>query len=230
MAAVDPVIPTVLLHGWGSTAGRTWSHNPLMQRLLSTGRRIYTPDLPGHGIGEHQHSDPSAFLDLVAQTSRLIPEEVRDGVGYSLGGKLLLWMELADPGRFRKLVIAGVGDNIFTPEAGGYITELLTRKQVPTLPQDVHDLVLEARVSGNCAATIGAVITRPGTPPPIDDFDRIQADVLLIGGTADTIAKEPAALARAIPRAHLEVIPGVNHRSLLSSPKFTTAAARFLDG
>jgi len=113
----DPA-PVVLLHGWGGTYQTTWSGSVLERRLRAAGRTVAGLDLPGHGPGPVSH-EPKDYELIASQLAMILPHAVvMDGVGFSLGGKLLLQLAAGHPGRFRRLVIGGVGANLFRPENG----------------------------------------------------------------------------------------------------------------
>lgn len=218
--------PVLLLHGWGSTGQRAWGASPLRRRLLDAGREVILIDLPGHGDAGGP-TRPDGYADLVGLTGARIPAGRIDAVGFSLGGKLLLWLDAAHPGRFRRLVIGGVGDNILRPENGVMIADALAAGGVG-YPPFVAEVVAEALASGNDQRALAAVIRRPGLPPPPEVFQAIAAEVLLIRGDLDRIAGKATVLDAAVPRARRRVLPGVGHLELPADSAFGALAAEFL--
>ena len=115
-AAGEP--PVVLVHGWGGTYRSTWSESPLERSLIRAGRTVLGVDLPGHGRTPAPH-DPRAYAYIAGQLGDKLPAgRAIDAVGFSLGGKLLLQLAACHPERFRRLVIAGVGANLFRRRTG----------------------------------------------------------------------------------------------------------------
>ncbi len=79
-------------------------------------------DLLGHGEAAKPH-DPAAYAELERDVVRALPATGPvDAIGFSLGATLLLRVAAADPSRFGRLVVGGVGANLFRsggdPEAG----------------------------------------------------------------------------------------------------------------
>jgi len=96
--------PALLLHGWLDNAG---SFAPLA-RLLP-GRRLWVPDLPGHGRSGHR--PPGTwyhFVDYVSDVLALARElglDQFDLIGHSMGGAIATLVAGAYPERIRRLVL-----------------------------------------------------------------------------------------------------------------------------
>lgn len=223
----DPT-PVVLLHGWGTSYATTWRGSELEKSLRDAGRSIVELDLPGHGAGAVSH-DPADYEFIADLLARSLPAEVQlDAVGFSLGGKLLLQLAAEQPDRFRRVVVGGVGGNVFRPEAG----EAVSRGLLEGLPDDspavLRAVVEEARASGNDLHGLAAVIRRPPRPVAPEALSAIRADVLLVVGTDDGIAGAPEALTAALPEAETAVIEGLDHLSTHTSAEFQNRAAAFV--
>ena len=72
-------------------------------------------DLLGHGTAPKPH-DPEAYADLTTRIVDALPDEPVDAIGFSLGAMTLLRLATREPERFRKLVLAGIGRNVFEPD------------------------------------------------------------------------------------------------------------------
>ncbi len=96
--------PALLLHGWLDNAG---SFAPLA-RLLR-GRRLWVPDLPGHGRSGHR--PPGTwyhFVDYVSDVMALAQAlglDRFDLIGHSMGGAISTLVAAAYPERIRRLVL-----------------------------------------------------------------------------------------------------------------------------
>ena len=104
--------PVVLVHGFGTSFELTWVHNGWVDLLADEGREVIGVDLLGHGQAP-KPTDPEAYDDLGERVRDALPEEPVDAIGFSLGAKTLLQVAAADPSRFRSLIVAGVGSNLF---------------------------------------------------------------------------------------------------------------------
>src|SRR5690348_13381526 len=102
----------VLVHGWGGSFDSTWRRSGFTELLADAGRDVIGVDLLGHGTAPKPH-DPAAYEDLTVRVADALPDEPVDAVGFSLGAMTLLRMAIADSSRFRRLVLAGVGNNLF---------------------------------------------------------------------------------------------------------------------
>src|SRR6185436_20123577 len=102
--AVDPdeATPTVVLvHGFATSAARTWGENGWIDLLRDMGRDVVAPDLLGHGSNDKPH-DPSAYDHLEDDVLAAFPPEPVDAIGFSLGARVLLDLASHHPERFRR--------------------------------------------------------------------------------------------------------------------------------
>ncbi|MGW5675018.1 alpha/beta fold hydrolase [Streptomyces sp. NPDC003860] len=95
--------PTVLLHALGET-GASWDR--LASELTAGGRRLYVPDLRGHGLSPR--SPCYSFAALYADVVALLDAHGLSGidlVGHSMGGHVGWLLAQRQPSRVRRLVI-----------------------------------------------------------------------------------------------------------------------------
>jgi pimeloyl-ACP methyl ester carboxylesterase len=104
--------PVVLLHGLATSAARTWGENGWIDLIKESGRPVIAIDLLGHGNADKPH-DPEAYEQLEALVAAQLPDEPVDIIGFSLGARTALALAIENPARFRKIVVAGVGANLF---------------------------------------------------------------------------------------------------------------------
>ena len=91
----------------------TWNPTGIIELLNDAGREVIAWDLPGHGSAENTTSlnfTPTWNKTCAAQG--WLAGQV-DGVGFSDGARTLLCMAAIAPEKFGKLVVAGVGRNLF---------------------------------------------------------------------------------------------------------------------
>ena len=127
--------PVVLVHGWGGSFATTWERSGFTALLADAGREVIGVDLLGHGTAPKPH-DVEAYADLTIRVVDALPAGPVDAVGFSLGAMTLLQLATREPHRFRKLVLAGIGRNVFEhdPEAVKRIVEAW-RAQAPDEPE-----------------------------------------------------------------------------------------------
>jgi pimeloyl-ACP methyl ester carboxylesterase len=104
--------PVLLLHGFTGSVESTWVPTGIIELLTEAGREVIAWDLPGHGSAE-KHHDPAGYADMEQGLVNRLPDGVVDGVGFSMGARTLLCMASIAPEKFGKLVVAGVGRNLF---------------------------------------------------------------------------------------------------------------------
>src|SRR3954449_8157159 len=104
--------PVVLVHGWGGSFQSTWQDNGLTELLRDAGRTVIGVDLLGHGTAPKPH-DPEAYADLTERVVEALPDGPVDALGFSMGAMTLLELAIRQPERISRLVLAGVGANLF---------------------------------------------------------------------------------------------------------------------
>ena len=221
--------PVVLVHGWGGSFRTTWQRSGFTALLEDAGREVIGVDLLGHGTAPKPH-DPEAYADLTERVLAAMPDGRVDAVGFSLGAITLLRTAVAEPDRFGKLVLAGIGRNVFERDDTG--TERILAGLEGTAPPDDNIARLFGQYGnqdGNDVAALAAVLRRPPAEPL--DADRLAAvscEVLVVVGDRDFV--HPAdELVDALPRATGVVLRNVDHFATPEAFGFIDAALEFLD-
>ena len=113
-----PVI--TLVHGFASSLHGNWRAPGIIEALVSAGRQVVALDCRGHGKSSKPH-DPQSYAgaamteDVIALLDHLALAQV-DLMGYSMGGWIAASLLVNHPGRFRSVILSGVGDGLL---AGG---------------------------------------------------------------------------------------------------------------
>ena len=110
--------PVVLVPGFATSAARTWGENGWLDLLADIGRVAIPLDILGSGTCEKPH-DPEAYASVEEHLLDRFPDEPVDAIGFSLGARTLLTLAALHPDRFRSLVVAGVGRNLFERDQTG---------------------------------------------------------------------------------------------------------------
>lgn len=219
----------VLVHGWGGSFAETWQRPGVAALLEDAGRRVIGVDLLGHGQAPKPH-DPAEYADLGARVLEALPDEPVDAVGFSLGALTLLRLAVAHPERFARLVLAGIGENVFWRDDAG--TERIVAALEGDAPADDNIGRLFAQYAdqpGNDRVALAAVMKRP--PREIltaDELATVTCPVLVAIGDRD-FAGPGDRLAAALPHATLAVLPRVDHFATPGSFAFIDAMLEFLD-
>src|SRR4051795_1961430 len=103
--------PVLLVHGFATSARRTWGDNGWIDLLGDVGREVIAVDLLGHGQADKPH-DPAAYARLEADVADVLPDEPVDAIGFWMGARTILTIAADQPDRFRRIVATGVGANL----------------------------------------------------------------------------------------------------------------------
>lgn len=227
--------PVFLLHGFGTSAARTWGDNGWIDLLQDAGRTVIAPDLLGHGTSPKPH-DPEAYNDLEADVvialEKAVGDQPVDAIGFSLGARVLLTLAAENPARFGRIVLSGVGDNLFREgEDPEMLARAIERDTPPEHPWAAYFHQM-AHAPGNDPLALAAYLRRPhgphGTRFADDALARIDNPVLVVIGDRDTAGPGDPLVDR-LPNARLVVLPKTDHFATPKNFAFIDAALDFLD-
>jgi pimeloyl-ACP methyl ester carboxylesterase len=225
--------PVVLVHGWGGSFATTWQRSGFSALLEDAGRPVIGVDLLGHGTAPKPH-DPDAYADLTLRIEEALPDEPVDAVGFSLGALTLLRLAVRAPRRFSRLVLAGIGRNVFDRDvsAARRIADGLEAvrggAELGSLEQTVRLFVQYAQQPGNDLDALTAIMQRPGGPnlEPAD-LAVVSCPVLVVVGDRDLVHPGDE-LAAAFPNGRCVSLPRVDHFRTPEDFGFFDAALEFL--
>jgi pimeloyl-ACP methyl ester carboxylesterase len=218
--------PVVLVHGFASSYQHGWADDGWPEILADEGREVIGGDLPGHGSSP-KSTDPAAYQNLeesVLDTFKDRPQV--DAIGFSLGSRILLTLAARQPDRFGRLVLMGIGDNVFHEDQGGALADVVENGAPP---EDVGMRVFDRMAADprNDRAALAAVMRRRA--PVLDEtaIGRVGCPVLVVLGEQDFVG--PATrLVAALPHARLRIVRGVDHFATPKEFEAIDAAVRFL--
>lgn len=231
--------PCVLFtHGYAASA-RMWD---AQRDALVPGRRVILWDMRGHGASaapedpaaysaEATVADMGAILDACEASAAVL-------AGMSLGGYMSLAFHRVHPARVRALVLVDTGPGFRSAETRAvwnrYALETADRyareglEALPRTPEVAATTRQSAR--GLELAARGMLVQRDGAV--MDSLRAIQVPTLIVVGAEDRPFLDAAAyMARVIPGAVQEIVPGAGHAPNLERPElFNEILLRFLDG
>jgi pimeloyl-ACP methyl ester carboxylesterase len=223
--------PVVLVHGWGGSYAATWQATGFADLLAEAGRTVIGVDLLGHGTAPKPH-DPVAYADLTARIveATAVHDQPVDAVGFSLGALTLLQLACAQPERFHRLVLAGVGANVFRDDQEG-TQRILAGLDGSAGEDDVHAHVFAnyAAQPGNDAVALAALLRRPRAAPLTkEQLAAVDCPVLVVIGDAD-FAGPGDELVATLRQGSLRTLRNTDHFATPESFGFFDAALTFLD-
>lgn len=225
----DPSPPVVLVHGLATSTRRTWVDTGFTDLLADEGRSFEGIDLPGHGGTEPLRDDEWDRLDdwLLDR----LPAGPLDAVGFSMGARLLLSVAGRDPGRFRRLVVAGVGANLFRSDGEGeQLADALAAGGAAAYDHPVVGHFAALADASGADLTAVAALLRARQRPLDDLLGAITAEVLVVLGDGDFVGPADPLMERLPAASRLVPLRGVDHFATPKSMGFLDAALSFLAG
>src|SRR3954447_20700239 len=219
----DPAV--LLVHGFATSAARMWGENGWIDLLGDVGREVLAVDLLGHGEAEKPH-DPAAYAELEALVAKQLPAEPVDAIGFSMGARVLLTLAAEDVTRFNRIVVAGVGANLFRRDRNDVIEKAIADGPSDDNPAAQYFAGL-ARQPGNDPEALVACMRSPR--PPLDDgrLAKVTCPVMVVLGDKD-FAGPADPLVEALPDATLVSLSGLDHFATPKDFRFLDAALEFV--
>ncbi len=216
----------ILLHGFGSSFDHNWRQTGWVDILADFGVTVPVIDLPGHG-SSLPLTDPADYADADEEIRRVLPADgLIAGVGFSAGAELLLRVALAEPTRFDRIVLLGLGDNVFETRDPTAIAAALESSEEPEDVQARLFLRL-ARSAGNDPRALSAFLRRRRRPVTEEELSSLHFPILVVLGDRDTVRSADRLMA-ALPSASLVMLAGVDHFATPSDFGAIDATVKFL--
>lgn len=232
-----PGVPVVLIHGFGGDK-ETW----LLMAPRLRGCPLVLLDLPGHGASTvvgRDRASPAAMGEAVVAALDVLGHDRVHLCGNSMGGGIALWVARHHPTRIASLtLVASVapelaeseltralarGENLLIPgtEDADRFVKLVTEKP-PRVPRAMKRYVAARRAAARPVLEElfrGWAFAPPERGLP-RDLEAIDHRALVIHGVRDRIIHADTALrvSRRLPRARLELLPGIGHVPQLEAP------------
>jgi pimeloyl-ACP methyl ester carboxylesterase len=218
--------PVLLVHGFATSAARTWGDNGWIDLLGDVGRHVIAPDLLGHGEAAKPH-DAEAYADMEGDLAAHLPDRPVDAIGFSLGARMILTLAAQDPGRFSRIVVAGVGANLFRSDGSDAIVRAVEGTGDPSNPVVQYFAGLAAQPGVDREALAACMRQRR---PSLDAaiLGKVTCPVLVVLGDRD-FAGPADPLVEALPDATFKPLRNVDHFATPKEFTFIDAALGFLD-
>lgn len=221
--------PVVLVHGWGGSFTTTWQRSGFTALLADAGRPVIGVDLLGHGSAPKPHQ-PEAYADMTERVFGALPDEPVDGVGFSLGAMTLLRAAIIHPGRFRRLVLGGIGRNVF--ERDDEATQRIIDAVEGRGDADDNRARLFSQYASqadNDPIALAAVLRCRSTAAVTEELlAGVTCPVLVAVGDQDFVLPADRLVA-ALPNATLKILRRTDHFATPESFDFIDAALEFID-
>jgi pimeloyl-ACP methyl ester carboxylesterase len=223
-------VPVVFVHGWGGCFRQTWQKPGWTALMEDAGRAVIGVDLLGHGEAPKPH-EPEAYGDLTGRIVEATSDHrTIDAVGFSLGAITLLELACREPNRFQRLVVMGVGENIFRAEDDamkGIVAAIEGTGSVENVQAQLF--AQYAHQPGNDPVALAAVFKRPARRTvTAERLAAVTCPTLVVLGDND-FAGPADPLMHALPNATLVRLPRTDHFATTESFAAIDAVLEFLD-
>tara|TARA_B100000427_G_scaffold113748_1_gene94329 strand:- start:6529 stop:7215 length:687 start_codon:yes stop_codon:yes gene_type:complete len=222
------VPPVVFVHGFGTSHNATWVTNGWTALLEDAGREVIGIDMLGHGSAE-KPTNPDAYEDLEQNVLAQFPDSPVDAIGFSMGAAVLLHLASGASNRFNRLVVSGVGKNLFERDQNfrDSIADAVETGSADN-PELRYFAQLPEAPDANRSAL--AAFIRRKNPPAFtpESLSNLSTPTLVVVGENDFVFP-PDQLVDALPNVKLVTLPGVDHFATPKNFGFIDAALDFLD-
>ena len=131
------------------------------------------------------------------------------GVGFSAGAELLLRLAVAEPQRFDRIVLLGLGDNVFeSGDPAALVAALESNEELVDVQARLFRRL--AQSAGNDPKALSAFLRRPRESLTEEGLSRLHFPILVVLGDRDTVGSADRLMA-ALPSASLVTLAGVDH-------------------
>jgi pimeloyl-ACP methyl ester carboxylesterase len=225
--------PTLLIHGFASSALVNWVHPGWLQTLTEAGRRVIAIDNRGHGQSAKPHDSASYHPSLMAGDSAALLDhlgiERADVFGYSMGARISAFLALEHAERVRSLVWGGLGIGLI--HGVGDWDPIADALLAPSIDTVTHPRGLMFRMfadkTGSDREALAACIASNRVLVSEAEAAHLMQPVLIGVGTRDDIAGDPHQLAALLPDARVVDIPNRDHMLAVGDRVFKTAVLDF---
>jgi pimeloyl-ACP methyl ester carboxylesterase len=212
--------PVILVHGLASSFDHGWRATGWVDLLEDGGREVIRFDLPGHGQSTYPpDADPSDAL------RDALPDTPVDAVGFSAGAQTLLRLASVAPSRFDRLVLIGVGENVFRQDDFSYLADAYEAGDAADPRWKVF--VNLAVSAGNDPKAMATYLRTPKSRITDETLAGVKVPARVIIGDKDFAGPADTLVAK-LPEASLTVLPGVDHFQAPRDFGCIDAALRFL--
>ena len=223
--------PVVLLHGLFSDAHTNWIKFGHAQRLADAGFEAIMPDLRAHGHSAKPH-DPVAYpRDVLVRDARALVDylglDQYDLGGFSLGARTAV-RSVIDGLEPRRLVLAGMGLEGLAgwDRRAHFFIDAIDRFDEVKAGDPAFFAVAFMKTQRVDRVAARLLLASIGDTEQ-EELVRVTMPTLVLCGDKDHDNGSPQALARALPDARFEQVPGT-HMSSVAELQLGEAISRFL--
>lgn len=227
--------PIVLAHGFASDRAQNWKNVGWYETLSSAGFRVVALDFRGHGMSDKPHDD-AAYGDTMQGDVLSVMDaagiDQADLMGYSMGGILSVGLLMTQPQKFRRAVLAGIGETYFASKSHRSGIAQALRATDPSTITDPQQKAFRAFASqgGKDLLALAACMSAVRNMYTREQLKTCKTPVLVVDGEKDTQSGPPEPLAQAFANGRAVVVPGRDHMTTVGDKLYKQAVLAFLQG
>lgn len=235
----------IMIHGFAADIPSCWRMTRVVDTLKAENRLVMM-DCRGHGKSD-KPAEPAMYgAKMVEDITNLMEHlgiEKANFIGYSMGSRLSLELLLAQPERFKSIILGGFGLADPAAEARAERSNAISRAMLADSLDDVTDSVGQdfrrfAELTGGdlkalASCTMGWT-ANPGAQ--VMDYDTrrekiraISIPLLTIVGDDDNLVSEPSRMAMLVPNGCHFQVQGKDHISVVAGTRFRMMVRAFLN-
>jgi pimeloyl-ACP methyl ester carboxylesterase len=222
----------MLLHGFVGDINIDWIRSGILDLLVDEGYRVIAFDARGHGLSDKPHELSDYEGDALTKDAQALLDHLGVDrcavVGFSMGARTALHLAVVDP-RVRAVVAMGLGEQSLQRHARGTgaVPDALLTDDPDSIGQETlrHYREMADAIHADRQA-LASLMAAERTEVP-DIVDDIKVPVLVVTGSDDVTAGDPAALAGALADAS-SVLTAGDHAGVKDQPDAHEAIVAFL--
>lgn len=225
--------PVLLIHGFASNGRVNWQSTGWVKFLVEAGRQVIVIDNRGHGESEKLYDSGAYDASEMAADARRLLDHLGiwqvDVMGYSMGARISAFLTMNDPERVRRLIMAGMADNVIRGFGrGDAISAALLTDKPQELTGEPRAFRRFAEKTGGDLKALAACMASRGHKITADMLSAIEHPVLVVAGDADDVAGPVAPLVALMKNASGVELPGRDHMSAVGDKGYKQAVEAFL--
>lgn len=239
--------PVILIHGFTGNIDFNWRMPGIFDALASD-YRVIALDNRGHGLSDKPHDAEQYGEKMCEDVVRLMDHLKIDRahvIGYSMGGFITGKLLAMHPERVSSAVLGGAGWSAATDERKAFFEELATALEegngiTPLIkrlsppgnepPSDEQIAQINGMIMlGNDPKALAAVARGLGGLTVSEEHVKaVRTPTLAVIGELDPLKADVDSLSSVRPDMKVVVLPGKDHMTAISDPKFIEALKGFL--
>jgi pimeloyl-ACP methyl ester carboxylesterase len=225
--------PVLLIHGFASNGRVNWVDTGWLSELMRAGFRAITIDNRGHGESEKLYDpalyDASTMAEDAARLLKHLGIARVHIMGYSMGARIAAFLTIRHPALVHDAVFAGLASRMITGIGGGpQIAAALEAPSINDVPSaEARAFRYFAELTKSDLKALAACIRSSREKITAELLGAITAPVLVVAGSADSVAGEVKPLVDAIPNARGVVLPDRNHMNAVGDKTYKAAVMEF---